>query len=78
MKKLAKLFIVKTRLEAWAVIYSIAAGAATRGLVMMEAYPGRLGEFMAVACLGVVFLAGGSILDYVTTRNERLVQQQEA
>jgi hypothetical protein len=76
MGKLAKLFIVKSRWEAWAVIYSIAAGAATRGISMLQHYPGWLGLFMSVACLGVVFLAGGAILDYVSKRNEAREEQQ--
>ena len=66
LSKIGRLFIIKTRFEAWLVIYAIALGAIERGRHYMEVYPGFGGTLLAVACTGVVFLAGGKLLDSVT------------
>ncbi len=65
LKKIGRLFTIKTRLEAWLVIYAIALGAVERGRHYLEIYPGVGGWMLAVACTGVVFLAGGKLLDSV-------------
>lgn len=65
LKKLGRLFTIKTRLEAWLVIYAIALGAVERGRHYLEAYPGRGGWLLALACTSVVFIAGGKLLDSV-------------
>src|SRR6476469_6880962 len=65
LKRLSRLFVIKTRTEAWLVIYAIAMGAVERGRHYMEIYPGFGGELLAVACTGVVFLAGARLLDSV-------------
>ena len=65
LKKIGRLFTIKTRLEAWLVIYAIAVGAIDRGRVYLETYPGWGGWMLAVACTGVVFIAGGKLLDSV-------------
>jgi len=65
LRKIGRLFTIKTRLEAWLVIYAIALGAVERGRVYLEAYPGSGGWMLALACTGVVFLAGGKLLDSV-------------
>ena len=65
LKKIGRLFIIKTRLEAWLVIYAIALGAVERGRHYLDMYPGWGGWMLAVACTGVVFLAGGKLLDSV-------------
>ena len=65
LKKIGRLFIIKTRLEAWLVIYAIALGAVERGRHYLDTYPGFGGWLLAVACTGVVFLAGGKLLDSV-------------
>jgi hypothetical protein len=65
LKRLSRLFVIKTRWEVWAVIYAIAVGAVERGRHYLEIYPGGLGWFMALACTGVVFLAGAKLLDAV-------------
>jgi len=57
------LFVVKTRLEAWAVTWAIALGAIERGKHYLEQYPGTLGWIFFVVCTAVVFLAGGKLLD---------------
>ena len=63
LKKLARLFVIKTRFEAFAVIYAIAVGAVSRGYHYMEVYPGFLGWVFFAACTGAVFMAGAKILD---------------
>ena len=65
LKKIGRLFQIKTRLEAWLVIYAIALGAVERGRVYLETYPGAGGWLLAIACTGVVFIAGGKLLDSV-------------
>ena len=64
-KKIARLFTIKTRLEAFLVTYAIAVGAVERGLHYSQDYPGNGGVLLAVACLGVPFIAGAKLLDSV-------------
>ena len=68
MKKLARLFTIKTRFEAWLVTYAIAVGAVERGRRYLEQYPGAGGWLLALACTGVVFIAGAKLLDSVTPK----------
>src|ERR1044071_3160726 len=65
LKKFSRLFVIKTRFEAWLVIYAIALGAVERGRLYLEIYPGWGGWLLALACTGVVFIAGGKLLDSV-------------
>jgi hypothetical protein len=65
MKKIGRLFQIKTRTEAWLIIYAIALGAVERGRHYLEVYPGTAGWILAIACTGVVFLAGAKLLDSV-------------
>src|SRR6476646_5370593 len=66
LRKVGRLFTIKTRFEAWLVIYAIALGAVERGRHYLETYPGYGGWMLAVACTGVVFIAGAKLLDSVT------------
>ena len=65
IKKLARLFTIKTRFEASLVIYAIALGAIARGQQFLHQFPGWLGVSMFIGCLGVVFLAGAKIFDAI-------------
>ena len=47
LKKIGRLFVIKTRLEAWLVIYAIALGAVERGRHYLETYPGYGGWMLA-------------------------------
>jgi hypothetical protein len=47
------------------VTYAIAVGAVERGHHYLNTYPGWGGWMLAVACTGVVFLAGAKLLDSV-------------
>ena len=64
-RKIARLFTIKTRTEAWLVIYAVALGAVERGRHYLETYPGTGGWLLALACTGVVFLVGAKLLDSV-------------
>jgi hypothetical protein len=65
LRKIARLFTIKTRLEAYLVTYAIAVGAVERGVHYMQNYPGNGGILLAAACLGVPFIAGAKLLDSV-------------
>jgi hypothetical protein len=69
LKKALRLFVIKTRLEAWAIIYALAVGGVARGLHYTEQYPGFGGWLLFAACTGAVFMAGAKILD--STRGPR-------
>ncbi|WP_243444676.1 hypothetical protein [Sphingosinicella humi] len=71
LKKLARLFTIRTRLEAWAVIYAIAVGAVSRGYHYMDVYPGPIGHVFFAACTGVVFVAGAKILDSTAPKRKK-------
>ena len=65
LKKIGRLFTIKTRFEAWLVIYAIALGAVERGRLYLDTYPGFGGWLLALACTGVVVIAGAKLLDSV-------------
>src|SRR3982750_3138019 len=67
LSKVARLFQIKTRFEAWLVIYAIALGAVERGRHYLETYPGWGGWLLALACTAGVFVARGKLLDSVST-----------
>jgi hypothetical protein len=64
-KKMKRLFIIKTRWEAYAIIYALALGGVQRGIVYIEQYPGFGGKLLFLATTGAVFMAGAKILDAV-------------
>lgn len=63
LKKALRLFVIKTRLEAWAIIYALAVGGVTRGLQYTVQYPGLGGWLLFACCTGAVFMGGAKILD---------------
>jgi hypothetical protein len=63
MQRIKRLFTIKTKFEAFLVIYALALGAAERGLVYMDQYPGFGGQLLALCCTGAVFMGGGMIID---------------
>ena len=65
LNKIGRLFTIKTRTEAWLVTYAIAAGAVERARHYLDVYPGNSGILLAIACTGVVFIAGAKLLDSV-------------
>ncbi len=69
-RKIARLFTIKTRFEAFAVIYALAVGAVGRGYHYMEIYPGLPGYLFFAACSAAVFMAGAKILDSTHRRRK--------
>lgn len=63
LKKIGRLFIIKTRFEACLIIYALAMGAMARGVTYLDQYPGVGGKLLLAACSGAVFLAGAKIFD---------------
>lgn len=63
LRKVGRLFVVKTRWEAFLIIYALALGAVERGKVYLEHFPGFGGKLLFLACTGAVFMAGGKMLD---------------
>ena len=49
LRKIGRLFVIKTRLEAYLVTYAIAVGAVERGVHYMQNYPGNGGVLLAAA-----------------------------
>ncbi len=65
--------MIKTRFEAYLVIFALATGAVERGAHYLAQYPGWGGKLLFLAATGSVFLAGGKILDCI--RYEQAEQQ---
>ncbi len=63
LRKIGRLFVIKSRLEAFVIIYALALGATARGSAYLVEYPGWGGKLLFLATTGAVFLAGGKILD---------------
>ena len=61
--RIGRLFMIKTRVEAFLIIYALALGAVQRGSVYLTQYPGMGGKLLFLACTGAVFMAGAKILD---------------
>lgn len=71
IKKLGRLFTIRTRYEAFAVIYAIAVGAVGRGIHYLQNYPGWVGYFLFASCTAAVFIAGGKILDATDRKRKK-------
>jgi len=65
LAKIARLFVIKTRPEAYLIIFALANGAVQRGQIYLAQYPGCGGKLLFAACTGSVFMAGAKILDCV-------------
>ncbi len=61
--KIRRLFVIKTRIEAFLIIYALALGAVERGKVYLDLYPGYGGWMLFLACTGAIFMAGAKIID---------------
>lgn len=62
-RKVSRLFVIKTRFEAFLIIYALALGATARGAHYLDQYPGFGGKLLFLATTGAVFMAGAKILD---------------
>ena len=74
--KIGRLFVIKTRFEAFAIIYALALGAVERGSVYLTQYPGFGGKLLFLACTGAVFMAGARILDSLRMEREARLAAQ--
>ncbi|MEM1050592.1 MAG: hypothetical protein AAGI28_00720 [Pseudomonadota bacterium] len=70
LRKIGRLFVIKNRVEAFAIIYALALGATNRGLVYLDEFPPYWGEALFLACCIAVLMAGAAILDSLRTKNE--------
>jgi hypothetical protein len=70
LRKIARLFVIKTRLEAFAIIYALALGATERGHVYLQRFPGWPGQLLFLASTAAVFMAGAKILDAMKYERE--------
>lgn len=71
LHKISRLFVIKTRFEAFMVIFALAVGAMARGRGYLAEYPGIGGWLLFWACSGSVVLAGAKILDALRYERER-------
>ena len=65
MKKLKRLFQIKTKLEVFLITYALGLGAAERGKDYMVQYPGNIGHMFFVLCGVAVFVAAAKMLEAV-------------
>lgn len=65
LSKIGRLFVIKTRFEAFLIIYALALGATARGAHYLQQYPGFGGKLLFLATTGAVFMAGAKILDCI-------------
>lgn len=71
LTRIRRLFTIKTKFEAYAVIYALALGATERGAHYMAQYPGFGGKLLFLACSCAVMMGGGKILDAVKMQSEK-------
>jgi len=77
LKRVGRLFVIKSRLEAYVVIYALAVGGVERGTHYLQVYSGTFGYLLFLACTGTVFMAGAKILDAVPKRQKKRTVQGE-
>jgi hypothetical protein len=74
LSKISRLFVIKTPVEAYLIIYALALGAVERGNIYLLKFPGTGGKLLFLACMGAVFMAGAKILDCI--KHERRLREQ--
>ena len=65
LRRIARLFVIKTRFEACLVIFALALGACERGAHYLFQFPGWGGRMLFLAATGSVFLGGAKIFDCI-------------
>lgn len=70
LRKIGRLFVIKNRFEAFAIIFALAMGATARGSAYLEQFPGFAGHLLFLATTGAVFLGGAKILDCLRLEKE--------
>lgn len=71
LTRVARLFVIKTKFEAFLVIYGLGTGAVERGVHYLGQYPGFGGKLLFALCPLAVFMAGARILDSIERERER-------
>ena len=71
LKRIARLFVIKNRFEAMAVIYALGLGAIERGIHYLDVYPGFGGWLLFAACTGAVFMAGARLMELTRKDNRQ-------
>lgn len=66
----SRLFVIKTKFEAFLVIYGLGLGAVERGTHYLREYPGFGGWLLFAVCPIAVFMAGARILDSIERSRE--------
>ncbi len=69
LRKISRLFVIKTRFEAYLIVFALAVGAMQRGKLYLVEYQGWGGWALFLACSVSVLMAGAKILDAL--RHER-------
>ena len=69
--RIGRLFVIKNRFEAMAVIYALGLGAIDRGIRYLEIYPGVGGWLLFAACTGAVFMAGARLMEMTRKDNRQ-------
>lgn len=65
LKKFRRLFLIKTKFEAYLIIYALSLGAVERGAKYLTQFPGVGGWLLFLCCTGAVFMAGAKMLDAI-------------
>ena len=71
LRKISRLFVIRTRFEALLIIYALALGAVERGSIYLRQFPGWGGKLLFLACTAAVFMAGAKILDCIKLERAR-------
>lgn len=66
--RIRRLFVIKTKFEAFLVIYALALGAVERGVHYLQLYPGYGGWLLFAVCPISVFMVGGILIDATERR----------
>ena len=65
MKKVARLFQIKTKTEVFLITYALGLGAVKLGEAYLIQYPGFGGKLLFICCLGAVMVAAAKMLEAV-------------
>lgn len=68
--RISRLFTIKTKFEAFLVIYGLGLGAVERGIHYLHEYPGLHGKLLFALCPLAVFMAGARVIDSVSPQEE--------
>jgi hypothetical protein len=62
-QRVRRIFTIKTKFEAYLVIYGLGTGAVERGMHYLDRFQGWAGWMLFLLCPIAVFMAGAKILD---------------